>query len=46
MIYYGVGDGKEKGRFSKKLSYATEDLQDTGGLGIVKLRFFFPLVRH
>jgi len=38
-----VGGGKEKGRFSKELSYVKEDLQDTRGLAIVKLRvFFFP----
>ena len=39
IIYLGVGLGKE---VSKEFSYAKEDLQDTGGLAIVKLRWFFP----
>lgn len=42
----GLGKIKEKGRFSKELSYAKEDLQDTGGLAIDKLRLFFPLVKY
>jgi len=46
IIYYGVGGGKEKRRFSKDLSYAKEDLQDSGGLAIVKLGLFSPLARY
>ena len=37
MIYLVAGGGKEKKVF-KGFSYAKEDLQDTGGLAIVKLR--------
>ena len=35
-----------KREVSIELSYAKEDLQNTRGLAIVKLRLFFPLVRH
>ena len=46
VIYYGVGGGKVQGKFPVRFSYATEDSQDSGGLAIVKLRWFFPLAKH
>ena len=50
MQLCGVTDyilgSKEKERFSKELSFVKEDLQDTGGLAIVTLRWLFPLERH
>lgn len=36
-----LGEGKEKGGF-QGLSYPKEDLQDTGGLAMVKLKVVFP----
>ena len=35
-----------KREISKGASYAEEDLQDTGGLAIVKLKMVFPSRRH
>ena len=32
-------------RFPKGFSYAREDSLDPGGLGVVRLRLFFPLVK-
>ena len=46
VIYYGVWGSKIQGKFLVRFSYAKEDSQDTGGLGIVKLGLFFPLAKH
>ena len=46
VIYYGIGGGKVQGKFPVRFSCAKEDLQDTGGLAIVKLRLFFPLAKN
>ena len=46
VIYCGVGVAKVQGKFPVRFSYAKEDPQDTGGLAIVKLRWFFPLAKH
>ena len=46
VIYYGVGGGKVQGKFLVIFSYAKEDSQGTGGLAVVKLRWFFPLAQH
>ena len=40
LIYLGVGGGKVQGKFLVRFSYAKEDSQDSGGLAIVKLRWF------
>lgn len=39
LYTWEFGGGKEKGRFSKESSYAKKDLQDLGGLAIVKVGF-------
>ena len=46
IMYLGVGGGEVKGKFPNGFLYAKEDSQATGGLAIVKLRPFFPLVKH
>ena len=46
VLYYRVGGGKVQGKFPVIFSYAKEDLQDSGGLAIVKLRLFFPLAKN
>ena len=46
VLYFGVGGGKVQGKFPVRFSYAKEDLQDSGGLAIVKLRLFFHLAKH
>ena len=38
--------GQAKGRLPEGLSYAKKDHKDAKRLSIVKLRWFFPLVRH
>ena len=40
-----LGGGKVQRTFPVRFSYA-KDLQDIGGLDIVKLRLFFPLVKY
>ena len=46
-LYTGeLGKVRKKGGDSKGFSYVKENLQDIGGLAIVKLRLFFPLVKH
>ena len=40
-----LGGGKVQGKFPVSFSY-TKDLQDVGGLAIVKLQLFFPLEKH
>lgn len=35
-----------KREIPKGFSYGKEDLQDTGGLAIAKLKIAFPLARH
>ena len=41
-----LGEVKSRESFLKGFSYAKEDLQITGGLGIGRLRLFFPLAKQ
>ena len=41
-----LGKVKSRGSFLKGFPYAKEGLQITGGIGIAKLRLFFPLGKH
>ena len=42
VLYSGVGGSKVQGKFPVRFPYAEEDShsQDTGGLAVVKLRWF------
>ena len=46
VIYHGVGGHKVKRKFLKGFSYAQEHWHITGGLAVVKLRWFCPLAKH
>lgn len=46
IIYCVGGGGKDEGKFPMIFSYAKEHSQDGGGLAIVKIKLFFPLVKH
>ena len=45
LINWELGEVREREVF-KRIFVAKEDLQDTGGLAIVRFRWFFPLVKH